>query len=458
MRLLIGDIGGTNARLVMYEADDDTVALRDSQAISLHKVVSQMYYKNNDFNSFSQVLCSFLALPGNSNIKVHSCCFAVAGPVTGNHINFTNREGWIIDGKSIQTEYDIGRVQLINDFVANGYGLLSLSKKELVTLQEGQPDPASDRPIALLGAGTGLGECFLTPNGDGNLTAYPTEGGHVEFAPRTPLESELLSYLQSHLTPSSNPAQNDDEMLPRVSVERVVSGKGLENIYEFLRGKYPDQVNNSFDSDYEESNEPGRLIGSEKHNYKLFGRALDIMFAVFGGEAGNVALKYLPYGGIYIAGGIAPKNIEFLTNQDSEFMRRFLDKGRMSSIMKGFPVHVVLKEDLGLRGAHIVASRIAADLVIAETDGDNLMPRTIQTATPGLHSGANENNPQNSNVLRDTRLFGAARNVEDRMSISEAVRHAILDYPITYAFVTSTTAAVTAAAVVGTLHVMRRAF
>lgn len=450
MRLLVGDIGGTNARLIMYETPDDISALRDSRSIPTHTVVSQMYYKSNDFKSFSQVLCSFMALPGNSNIEVHSCCFAVAGPVTENHINFTNREGWIVDGKSIQRDFTIDKVQLINDFVANGYGLLSLAEQELVTLQEGKPGPAATQPIALLGAGTGLGECFLTPNKHGDLSAYPTEGGHVEFAPRTALELELMAYLQNEL--KAHDSGVNEELLPRVSVERLVSGKGLENIYEFLRKKHPDQVNTALDTDYNESNERGRLIGSEKHNYRLFGKALEIMFAVFGGEAGNVALKYLPYGGIYIAGGIAPKNIEFVTKQGSEFMRRFLDKGRMSPIMQDFPVHVVLKEDLGLRGAHIIASRMAADLMPVNAKIPTESPDMNQNQSTPHHVEAVEELEKHALLLNTN----TSRNTEDHMSMSQAIRHAITDYPITYAVVTSTTAAVTAAAVVGTLHVLRR--
>lgn len=436
MRILAGDIGGTNARLVLYEAPSDASSLRDEKTIPSHKVVAQMYYKNNDFQSFTEVLCSFISLPAVFDVKIHSCCFAVAGPVTENHINFTNREGWIIDGNAIKEEFDIDSVVLLNDFVANGYGLLSLTTHELAVLQEGNTveHGTGTEPVALVGAGTGLGECYLTPTGEGRLAAFPTEGGHVEFAPRTKLELELLDFMQNRLNTSSDSSPSETELLPRVSVERIVSGKGLENIYEFLRDKYPDQVDESRDADYNESNERGRLIGSEKYNYKLFRRALEIMFGVFGDEVGNCVLKYLPYGGIYIAGGIAPKNIEFIRGQESEFMHRFLDKGRMSSIMSDFPVYVVMKEDLGLRGAHNVASQRAADLLTAETGkvltGEGEPVKIPVESLPGSR--------------------------EAQLTVTEALREAVITYPLTYAVVTSLTSAVTAGVVVGGMQVLKK--
>lgn len=366
MRLLSGDIGGTNARLVLYEAPDDPEALRDAKAIPHHCILIKKNYKNNEFHSFMEILRSFISLPEVRDHTIQSCCFAVAGPVANNYINFTNCEGWIIDGNGIKDEFGIEAIELVNDFVANGYGLLSLLPQELSVLQEGKGPAhgdATDVPVALVGAGTGLGECFLTPGPGGTLCAFPTEGGHVDFAPRTKLEEELLEFLQHRLNDRREMPSNDTDLLPHVSVERLVSGQGLENIYEFLREKHPDQVDESHDKDYNESSEPGHLIGAEKDNYILFRRALKIMFDIYGGEVGNVALKYLPYGGLYIAGGIAPKNIEFINGPDGDFMRRFRDKGRLSSVMCDFPVYVVLQEDLGIRGAHIRASIMAADLV-----------------------------------------------------------------------------------------------
>jgi glucokinase len=484
VHILAGDIGGTNARLVLYEAPADPNVLLNVCDMSSHRVVAQMYYKNNDFVSFTEVMLKFTSLPSTANRKIAAACLATAGPVSNNRINFTNREGWIIDGRALEEEFAIDHVLLVNDFVANGYGLLGLDSSEVQTLQHGtgmmsssttsatgggggatgggdntmgpleavagadsyptasvSSEIVSQAPKALVGAGTGLGECFLTPGLNGLYQAYASEGGHVEFAPRTDLEEELLKYLQAKLELQDGASggggggggggaavadhfQVGDER-PRVSVERVVSGKGLENIYEFLRTKFPDEINSHLDGDYNESSERGRLIGSEKYNYSLFMRSLEMMFAIYGGEVGNVALKYLPYGGLYIAGGIAPKNIEFINSPNSSFMRRFLDKGRMRSIMSHFPVHVVMKEDLGLRGAHIVAARLAGQAV---KSGAAVPVATLDASSMRADS-------------RTDMLFPRRGN-EDRLV------NAIHDYPITYAVATSLTAVFTATAIV----------
>lgn len=438
LNLLAGDIGGTNARLVLYEANPDPDQLLDLKTFSKHKVVSQMYYKNNDFSSFTRVLASFTSLQANAGREIHACCLATAGPVANNRINFTNREGWIIDGRAIQEEFGIKRVKLVNDFVANGYGLLGLDDSEVVTLQKGSDRNSNSdnveelQPKALIGAGTGLGECFLTAGSDGLYQAFASEGGHVEFAPRTPLEEDLLHYLQDKL---DLPEPDEMQIRPRISVERVVSGKGLENIYEFLREKFPEQVNPNLDADYNESSERGRLIGSEKYNYPLFKQALEMMFAVYGGEAGNVVLKFLPFGGLYIAGGIAPKNIEFIDCNPSEFMKRFLDKGRMRSIMSDIPVHVVMKEDLGLRGAHIVAARLAAT--------DLLSSNLVRTLSGNIIS-PDDDEIADAQAQVDQSALGKLRATAKPDTLSNAIH----DYPVTYAVASSITAALTASAIV----------
>jgi glucokinase len=454
--LLAGDIGGTNARLVLYEAPADPPLLVDALTMATHKVIAQMFYKNHDFKSFTEVLASFTSLPSIVGKRITGCCLATAGPVSNNVINFTNREGWIIDGNAITEEFPVDNVLLVNDFVACGYGLLSLKDSEVMTLQAGraptrETEPARRKqdstdedeegsekrardvpsrptgPRALIGAGTGLGECFLTPGANGLYQAFSSEGGHVEFAPRTDLEEELLHYLQDKL---DLPVPDGDDK-PRVSVERVVSGKGLENIYEFLRMRHPDQVNPHFDSEYNTSSERGRLIGAEKFDYPLFKQALEIMFGIYGGEVGNVALKFLPYGGLYIAGGIAPKNIEFINGNDSSFMRRLLDKGRMRSIIADFPVHVVMKEDLGLRGAHIVASRIAGLAIGKALSGK---PMTPSATDPSFLAAGGDPTKR-------------ARRRRSQPS-ADTLRNAVSQYPYAYALATSLTAVATAAAIV----------
>lgn len=446
-RLLAGDIGGTNARLVLYEAAAGTVA--SPTDFTSHRVVAQMYYKNNEFESFTEVLCAFTALPEVAGTPIDAACLATAGPVSNNRINFTNREGWIIDGRSIREEFGIPAVQLVNDFIAAGYGLLGLDESEVVTLQEGETklpfdsgadsspaghgESATLSPKALVGAGTGLGECFLSPDSDGVYHAWPSEGGHVEFAPRDGLEEELLHYLSSRL---DKPDGEGEQYRARVSVERVVSGRGLENIYEFLRWKFPDEVNHKLDSEYNKSRERGRLIGGEKYNYGLFRQALEMMMGIYGAEVGNVALKFLPLSGLYVAGGIAPKNIEFIRGAGSKFMARLLDKGRMTSILGSIPIYVVMKEDLGLRGAHIVAARMVSSLMHDEAT-------TAEAVASAAEALALAGSGKVGELHGEIKLLR-----ENNASYGTLMRSAVADYPVAYAAITSLTAALTATMIV----------
>lgn len=408
-RLLAGDIGGTNARLVLYSADDTSSDLSSPTSIASHSVVAQHYYKTHDFASFTEILCAFTALSAVARAPIDAACLATAGPVSGNRINFTNREGWIIDGDAIGREFGIRDVRVINDFQAAGFGVLGLEEGEVICLQEGGGGRGGGGVKACVGAGTGLGECFLTADRGGVYNVFASEGGHVEFAPRDGVEEELLRWLQGRLGEGER---------GRVSVERVVSGKGLENIYEFLRERAPAEVDAALDKAYGESGERGRLIGAEKYNYPLFMQALEIMMAIYGGEVGNAALKYLPFEGIYIAGGIAPKNIEFIRGAGSKFMERLVGKGRMTSIMSSIPVYVVMQEDLGLRGAHVVAARIVSE---------------GKAAQRSVGKGSGE--------------VGALTSAHRTLSIRSAMQSAVTDYPLACAAFMSITAGMTATAV-----------
>eukprot|EP00172_Hildenbrandia_rubra_P004537 Plantae.Rhodophyta-Hildenbrandia_rubra.ctg9345.p1 GENE.Plantae.Rhodophyta-Hildenbrandia_rubra.ctg9345~~Plantae.Rhodophyta-Hildenbrandia_rubra.ctg9345.p1 ORF type:complete len:426 (+),score=65.12 Plantae.Rhodophyta-Hildenbrandia_rubra.ctg9345:187-1464(+) len=421
VRILAGDIGGTNSRLVLYENNAISTGPSEREILEGHDVISQIYYKNHDYSSFTQILAEFLSHDANIG-PISSACFAVAGPVSSNRINFTNREGWIIDAHDIKQEFPIKEVRLINDFVANGYGLLGLRKSDCEVLQEGRKSP--DQPIALVGAGTGLGECFLTPDENGRYVAYPSEGGHVEFAPKTALEEELLNFIQKKVKPPLDTAAKKDNdpgvEKPRISVERVVSGGGLENIYEFMRKKYPDEVDATHDEEVLSAQEKGRVISALKYDYTLCKMTLELMFKAYGSEVGNVALKYMPYGGLYVAGGIAPKNLEFINSPNSEFMKSFWDKGRMRTIMADFPVYVVKKEDLGLRGAHVVASRLAA--------------------------GVNGRGP--------LKKINSARNAPS--GPADSLSAIVGSYPLTWAVASTVSAALTATAIISVTFLMTR--
>mmetsp|Transcript_15605 Transcript_15605/g.39957 ORF Transcript_15605/g.39957 Transcript_15605/m.39957 type:complete len:456 (+) Transcript_15605:60-1427(+) len=354
--ILCADIGGTNARFSLYSFTESLPAHPTRadlvRLVAKHQCLYSTQYKNEDHSSFIHIMELFVKearesqephLPGN--LRIESACLAVAGPVKDNRVNFTNRGNWLIDAVEIAARFNIARVELLNDFVANGYGIFTLREDdECRVLQEGSFDPRA--PIACIGAGTGLGECFLVPTED-FVTTFPTEGGHVEFAPRSDEQMKLLSFLHKKFG-------------GRVSIERVVSGRGLVNVYEFFREEYPDQRDALLDAKIMSESEGARSISENASEDRLCQRSLDLMLEIYGMEVGCVALKYIPYGGLYIAGGIAPKNIHRLMDPHSGFQTAMHDKGRVSDLLSQIPIKVVMAEDLGLRGAHLMAFRSAA--------------------------------------------------------------------------------------------------
>eukprot|EP00191_Tetraselmis_sp_GSL018_P000149 CAMPEP_0177608860 /NCGR_PEP_ID=MMETSP0419_2-20121207/18720_1 /TAXON_ID=582737 /ORGANISM="Tetraselmis sp., Strain GSL018" /LENGTH=347 /DNA_ID=CAMNT_0019103625 /DNA_START=406 /DNA_END=1449 /DNA_ORIENTATION=- len=322
-------------------------------------LVHSKEYMNERFETFALVCTAFLSEAGDvlradfSARPIRVAAFAVAGPVDRNRVAFTNRSSWVIDGEELSAELGIGRVHLINDFVANGYGLLALKDEETYVLQEGDRKP--NGVVAMLGAGTGLGECFLTSSAanPGVYECFPSEGGHSEFAPRTDMEIELLKFLKSKF------GENH-----RVSYERIVSGKGIANVYEFLRTRFPEKVNPDLDEKILSSGDQmGGVIAQHQETDALCKWAMEVFYSSYGSEAGSVALKFLPFGGLYVAGGIAPKNLKHLVAErkykgfDIGFMAAFRDKGRVSPMLQQIPVKVVLAEDLGQRGSKYLAFR-----------------------------------------------------------------------------------------------------
>ncbi|MGA9381335.1 MAG: glucokinase, partial [Phormidium sp.] len=284
--------------------------------------------------------------------KPEKACFAIAGPIVNNSVKLTNLV-WFLDAEHLQEELGIAKISLINDFVAVGYGVLGLTESDLHTLQVGKFQAES--PIAVIGAGTGLGQAFLTPSGD-SYQVFGTEGGHTDFAPRTELEFQMMKYLL------------DKHQVDRISVERVVSGMGIVSIYQFLRDKkiasesaeigeiirkWEQEAGSS-----EKTVDPGAVIGKAALDKTdpLSEETLQIFVELYGTEAGNMALKLLPYGGLYIAGGIAGKILPLI--KEGGFMQSFTNKGRMRNLLEKVPVHVVLNPQVGLIGAAICANRL----------------------------------------------------------------------------------------------------
>ena len=327
MIVLSGDVGGTNVRLQITQVEK-----AESVALALKK------YLAADYKSLSEVILKFLQEAGVDKKTIQAACLAVAGPVKNGAIEFTNLP-WAITEKELAGVLSLSPdcVRLINDFAAGGYGLDTLGNDALVTLQSAPVDKRA--PIAIIGAGTGLGMGIVTTN-SGQVHVYPSEGGHQDFAPVDDEQIGLFQFLK--------------KKLHRVSIERVCCGPGLVNIYHYA---VANPLYNQKESPelrrqmHLGSNHAAELItrfAVEKGDPVAL-RALDIFIRIYGAIAGNMALATLPKQGLYVVGGIAPKLIHQMT--DGRFIQMFNDKGRMSGLMREIPVHVVMNTAIGLNGA-----------------------------------------------------------------------------------------------------------
>lgn len=321
--LLAGDVGGTKTLFRLCKAGGGVLAERR--------------YDSAAFASLEQAVAGFLSdFPA---LPIAAACFGVAGPVQGGRANITNLP-WQIEETSIATKFRIPRVRLVNDFQAVAYGIEALESQDLATLQAGSAQDGGVR--AVIGAGTGLGEGFMVWQG-GHYAAFPSEGSHADFAPADALQIELLRYLFARYG--------------HVSYERLVSGPGLVNIFEFLCHSRGQPATAELQAAMQ-AGDPAAAIS----DYALSGKddlavaALSLFARIYGAEAGNLALKVLARGGVYIAGGIAAQIMGKLA--DGEFLSAFADKGRFAGLLKDIPVHVVLNTKVGLLGAVQVAGRL----------------------------------------------------------------------------------------------------
>jgi glucokinase len=329
VQVLAGDIGGTKTLLQLADLDKET-----------YRVLFERRYDSQAYADFSTVARDFLR-HAREHGAPQNACFAMAGPVDDRQGSVTNLP-WRLDADVLARELNIARMRLINDFQAIGYGIDALGEDEraVLQLQAGQPRPRA--PRAAIGAGTGLGESILVWDGD-HYEPLPTEGGHVDFAPTDAQQMALLRHLL--------------ERFEHVSYERIVSGSGLVCIYDFLCRTRPEAESAALRSAME-ADDPAAAISDAAMagTDALAQEALDLFVRVFGAQAGNLALTCLPFGGMYIAGGIAPKVIDAARAQ--AFMQSFLAKGRMASLLATVPVKVILDARVGLYGAALAAGRL----------------------------------------------------------------------------------------------------
>lgn len=345
--LLGGDIGGTKTILRLVDCQN----LPDSPQ-PLLITLDEEIYPSKQYPDLVPIVRQFLARQANIP-PVAKACFGIAGPVVNNSSELTNLS-WSLTGDRLINELSIERVKLINDFAAIGYGVLGLDPADLHTLQSAPAVP--DAPIAVIGAGTGLGEGFLIPVSKGKYRVFGSEGSHADFAPRSSLEYQLLNYLLELYN------------IDRISVERVVSGQGITSIYRFLHDSNYSKSSPAMAEVYrtwlEEMGKPQKTVdlaakisifAQEDKDYLCY-QTMKIFVEAYGAEAGNLALKLLPYGGLYIAGGIAAKNLPLMTQ--GNFMKAFRSKGRMTQLLSNIPVHIVLNAKVGLIGAVLCASQL----------------------------------------------------------------------------------------------------
>jgi glucokinase len=324
--VLAGDVGGTNARLAIVELEGRSA-----------RIVRQNKYPSHEYKGLAPIVRRFCEEGGGS--RPDQACFGIACPVVGDDCAAPNLP-WTINARALAAEIEIPRTAIINDFVAVGYGIELMTPADLATLQEGAPQPQG--PIALIGAGTGLGEGFLLWEGD-HYEVLASEGGHTDFAPVGELQVGLLGSLR--------------EQFGRVSWERLLSGPGIANIYRYLReaGLAPEQPSVRAELETEDDGTVIVRHALDRSDH-LSLRALGLFWEVLGAEAGNLALTVVATGGVYIAGGIVPRLVQKLDS--SPLLTAFRDKGRLSGLLSRIPVHVVMNPSVGMLGAAAFAGRM----------------------------------------------------------------------------------------------------
>ncbi len=358
-QLIAGDIGGTKTSLRLVESYPLGIVGKPLPQIVLYEAE----YPSQTYRDLTPLVQGFLVDAAGQlgrSLSPRFACFAIAGPVVGDRSSLPNL-GWELSGQRLAAELNLDDVSLINDFAAVGLGVTALAPADRYSLQKGEPSIGA--PMAVIGAGTGLGQGFLVPHPNSGYQVYATEGGHTDFAPRSALEVELRDYLMTQ------------RQLTRVSVERVVSGQGIAAIYQFLRDRQSDDTRSADpplehpqiadlvrrweqQTDYDADLDPGAAIskGANQLGDPLCLQAMEMFMDAYGAEAGNLALKILPYGGLYIAGGVVTKNLDLLLN--SSFLRSFLDKGRVSPVLTRIPIHIVMNPQVGLIGAALQAATL----------------------------------------------------------------------------------------------------
>ncbi len=313
--ILAGDIGGTKAILALFED------------VEKRKKIKEEKFVSKDFSSFEDMVKVFLP----KDVSLQSACFGLPGPIVNNTCYVTNLP-WVVDGKKIQNLLGISSVFLLNDLVANAWGLCLLREEELYTLNEGTQKIGNR---ALISAGTGLGQAGLYFDGK-KYHPFPTEGGHVGFAPSDDEEVEMWRYFK--------------QKFGHVSYERFLSGQGIKDLYHFYVDVKKEIETPSVKKVLDQGDQ-ARIISSfgMQKQCPICEKVVERFVAIYGKEAGNLALKFLALGGVFLGGGIAPKMLEVFKH--GTFMKSFVDKGRFKDLLSEIKVQVILNPETALLGA-----------------------------------------------------------------------------------------------------------
>lgn len=328
--ILAGDIGGTKTALALYECREGTLDQFEEST-----------FTSDQYPSLEAILEDFFT---EQRPMLQAACFGVAGPVIDGRSVTTNLP-WTIEESSLATMLQVPAAKLLNDLEATAFGMLHLTPDEFAVLNQGA-QPARAGNMAVIAAGTGLGEAMLVRDGS-RFHAIATEGGHASFAPVDDLQIALLMDLRRQFS-------------GHVSFERVLSGPGLVNIYTFLR-RYRQTSEPAWLTAAIQEEEPAPIIS--RHGVAgddpVCREAIELFAAIYGAEAGNLALKCMGIGGVLIGGGIAPQILPVLQNGD--FMRHFIDKGRFSDLMQDIEVKVALNPGAALLGAAHTAAKMVSE-------------------------------------------------------------------------------------------------
>lgn len=317
--ILAGDIGGTKTNLGVFNIKDQVL-----------EPVETAQFSSQEFPDLESIVQAFL---DKHNFEIQHACLSIAGPIVDGQCRTTNLP-WAVDYRDVTKRLGFEKVWLINDLEANAHGITHLKDDEFIILHAGKPGSRGN--ACVVSAGTGLGEAGMFFNGDGHIP-FACEGGHTDFAPRSDEEIDLFKYLR-----------RDHQ---HVSYERVLSGMGLYNIYSFLRDTNRYEEPQWLAEELSAVDDPSAAISQ----FALEGRseicvkALDIFVDIFGAEAGNAALKFMAFGGVFIGGGIAPKIQAKM--REPIFLNSFFNKGRMRVILERMPVKIIMNTKTALLGA-----------------------------------------------------------------------------------------------------------